>query len=670
MSDATNIMREIATGTVASFPSTTGEKRRGAPLHLKVFLRLAPLVAGVFLTSIAVSAWFGFRGDQAELHDKLAHVISNQSIVLAMPMAHDDTRHIGLMAAGIMADPDIAYARLQDADGQAMLTLGTPPRYGRIERRPVRMVEDGTIITLGAIEIGVSYRGALTTLVQNLATSMIGAIVATLASWVALIAVLNRVVRDPVARLRTEIDTWRRQGGALTEGSTTQGDEIKALGDAFDSLKMERRRHEEALQALLDTLERRVDERTRALRKARDAAERASAAKADFLAAMSHEIRTPMNAILGITHALSEQEARPRDAESLGVLRESGQQLMSLLDEILDLSKIEAGKLEIHTEPTDLRALVGGVAQLWRTEAEGRGLTLEIDVAPDIPDSVMADAVRLRQCLGNLISNAVKFSQRGAIRLRLALQETPGYRHPMLCLTVRDEGPGIDPAVMDGLFEPFVQGIDGRSRGTGGTGLGLAITRRLMRLMGGDVDVENWPGDGAAFTMRFPLRRVPKRLLTETAPASDDGAMPDLSGVRVMVVDDVATNRYVARLLLEPAGAQIVEAASGKAALASLRDAPVDLVLLDLHMPDMDGFETVKRIRALPKPARDVHLVVLTADTRDALQDRLHRLPLQAIMTKPFDPALAIGTIGKILGRAPQPTASTVAKAAAGPGHR
>ncbi|MEM6973207.1 MAG: ATP-binding protein [Pseudomonadota bacterium] len=657
MTDTGTTMPNSATRALERVTAPNSVHPGRAPLHLQVFVRLAPIVAAVFLISIATSAWFGFRADQRELHDKLVHVIGNQSIVMAQPMADRETRLIGLMAAGVMADPDIVYARLTDTEGEAVLVLGMAPDYGIIERQPVRLVENGVIQTLGAIEIGASYRGPVATLLQNLATSISGVLLATAACWIALIVVLKRVVGTPVSELRREIDAWRGQGRERTDGDGMEGDEIVALTSAFEALKMERWRHEEALQTLLDDLERRVDQRTRAMRQARDAAQQANAAKADFLAAMSHEIRTPMNAILGIAHALSDGDIDREtcdDGKSLRILRDSGRQLITLLDEILDLSKIEAGKLAIKREATELHALVRSVGEMWQAQASLKGVALSVEIASDVPTRAEVDGVRLRQCLGNLVSNAVKFTEAGSITISLGL-DAGGVRDGVrggdqrLRLSVSDTGPGITPETMAGLFEPFTQGTSGGQRVVGGTGLGLAITRRLMRLMGGDVDVETKLGRGSIFTMRFPAAVACER----QADTSEPDDLPDLSGVRILVVDDVATNRYVARLLLEPAGTEVIEAANGPAALECLAETTVDLVLLDLHMPEMDGFETVERIRAMGAPASEVRLIVLTADTRDALQDRLYDQPIDAIMTKPFDADEAIRTIGRIIGRAP-----------------
>ena len=376
----------------------------------------------------------------------------------------------------------------------------------------------------------------------------------------------------------------------------------------------------------------------RASVKAREDAEakaiEASRAKSAFLAMMSHELRTPMNGVLGLAHALRGTALDARQAEYLEMIEESGQGLMAILNDILDLSKIEAGKLSLEVAPFDVRKLALQTRAVWSESARLKDLDLILEVSPSTPAWVAGDAARVRQILMNLVSNALKFTDAGRVVIRL------GAEASVVTISVSDTGVGMSAEQIKRLFTPFSQGDRSTARRYGGTGLGLSICRQLADLMAGEILVVSEPGVGSTFTVRLPLPEATAPVLAPVpAPA------PQLDGARVLVVDDNAVNQTVARAILEAVGAVVAVANDGHAALARLRIEEFDVVLMDVHMPVMDGVEAVRRIRAGEAGRRDLPIVALTADAMLGDGERLIAQGFDDAHPKPVQPAKLLATI-------------------------
>ncbi|WP_236632283.1 ATP-binding protein [Caulobacter sp. BP25] len=383
---------------------------------------------------------------------------------------------------------------------------------------------------------------------------------------------------------------------------------------------------------------------SKALEEAQSAALEASEAKSAFLAMMSHELRTPMNGVLGLTHALRGARLEPRHARYLEMIEKSGQGLMTILNDILDLSKIEAGKLELDISPFDLRDLVDQTGVMWSETAREKGLELRLEIDPATPAWVIGDVARVRQILLNLISNALKFTDEGAVTVRVA----PAGEG--VALTVSDTGVGMTQEQRARLFSPFVQGDRSIARRFGGTGLGLTICRHLAELMGGEVTVQSAPGEGSTFTVSLPLAMAEK----PSPPQTEESEGLDFGGVRVLVVDDNVVNQMVARAVLESVGVAVLTADDGGAALERLRDEPFDLVLMDVHMPVMDGIEAVRRIRAGEAGRADMPIVALTADAMVGDAERLVAQGFDDAHPKPIRPTELLMIVAQLTILAPK----------------
>jgi CheY-like chemotaxis protein len=385
-------------------------------------------------------------------------------------------------------------------------------------------------------------------------------------------------------------------------------------------------------------LVRRLRETKYALKRAAEVADAASNAKSVFLANMSHEIRTPLNGVLGMADVLSREALLPRQADCVNTIRESGKTLMAILNDVLDLSKIEAGKLEISPVDSNLHHVFLSIHKLFLPHAQERNISLTLKIGESVPQRLRFDTVRVRQCLSNLVSNAVKFTETGGVTITVSCVTTiDGLR--LINVDITDTGIGMSEDVLSRLFSDFAQADASTSRRFGGTGLGLAISRRLSLLMGGDVTVKSTAGEGTVFS--FSFRAAPAQFpgLLQDDPASPGrrNETTVLEGLRVLLVDDNAVNRKVAAMLLKPTKISIVEAENGKQALELLAAQSFDLVLLDVHMPVMDGVATIKHIRASPERWNAIPVIALTADAMSGDRERLLALGMNGYATKPVD---------------------------------
>ncbi|MDO9709291.1 PAS-domain containing protein [Paracraurococcus lichenis] len=389
-----------------------------------------------------------------------------------------------------------------------------------------------------------------------------------------------------------------------------------------------------AVRTYTDVTERRAA--ARAQEQARVAAEANMRARTEFLAMVSHELRTPLNAVIGLSGLLLDQGLPEAQAQQIRLIREAGDHLLALVNDILDMTRLERGQLSLQEAPLDIEAVVQAAVGLMAPQAEAKGLGLRLEVAGPLPGPLLGDAGRLRQVLLNLLGNAVKFTDAGSIAVRLAvLSEAAGTVR--LGLSVADTGIGIPPETQARLFDAFVQGESGATRRFAGAGLGLTICRMLIERMGGSIALESAPGSGSTFRCEIPLRRAPAV------------AAPPAGGLRVLVAEDILANRLLITHQLGRLGHAVEAVANGAEAVAAVRQAPYDLVLMDVMMPVMDGLEATRRIRALPGAAGRIPIIALTAHGSPEAEAECLAAGMDRFESKPLGPDALRAAIAAVL---------------------
>lgn len=372
----------------------------------------------------------------------------------------------------------------------------------------------------------------------------------------------------------------------------------------------------------------------------------ANLAKSAFLAAMSHEVRTPLNGVLGMAQAMARDPLPPKQAERLEIIHKSGESLLGILNDMLDLSKIEAGKLEMEVIEFDLGELITGTHNTFSALAAQKGLRFDLHVARRAEGAYLGDPLRLRQVLNNLISNAVKFTERGIVEVKV---DRDGE---LLVIAVRDTGIGITPDALTRLFSKFEQGDLSTTRRFGGTGLGLAICQDLVRLMGGEISAASAADEGATFTVRLPLehmRHVPA--VPDITPAHE--TCEPRGAVRLLVAEDNRANQLVIDTLLRQAGIAPVIVADGRAAVAAWENSPWDLILMDVQMPEMDGptATSIIRRRELDNGQARTPILALTANAMDHQLAEYRQAGMDGLIAKPIEIDKLFAAISQAIAR-------------------
>ena len=466
-----------------------------------------------------------------------------------------------------------------------------------------------------------------------------------------------RLLARPLSLLQEGITAVRQGKFEPVQVSATR-DEIQYLGESFNRMIEELTVSREEIRQHRELLEERIRQRTEDLEKAMRTALAASQAKSEFLANMSHELRTPMNGLLGMLDVVLDSNLNGEQKEQLEIAQRSAYSLLALLNDILDLSKIEAGKMMIERIPYDVRAVLEDCVKSFQARTLQKGIALHFELDPATPSNVMGDPLRVRQIAANLLSNAVKFTDRGWVSLRLSAtfsadagSAAAGEMH----IEVSDTGPGIEADKLASIFEKFTQADGSITRKYGGTGLGLAIIKRLVEMQGGHVQVESKVGKGSKFTVSLPCEPVSA---SAAAPEASQPAIPlqpeSHAVVRLLLVEDNVVNQKVVLAILRKKGYQLDVASNGREALAKLEISAegYDVVLMDVQMPVLDGLETTRVIRRNPRWS-NLPIIAMTAHAMNGDRERCIQAGMDSYLSKPIQPAHLIATIEQHLaGRA------------------
>jgi signal transduction histidine kinase/ActR/RegA family two-component response regulator len=579
--------------------------------------------------TFTLQQWAVAKTQSYQIHQSLARITAQTA---AAAVGDGDRRTLRAPMAALANSERVVSATLTDVAGRPIATYRRAGGPARRELREIRaeVVDEGRRV--GQLSLTVESPSLTPLLPQFLAL--------TFALLFGGIGVALFLARSLARRVIAPVQTLSEAMHDVAAGGSFAPVTVDAKDELFESLN-------ESFNHLLGKLGEREDELKRAMREleqARDAANAANVLKTQFLANMSHEIRTPLNGVLAMADVMAMGELARSQRERLEVIRQSGALLLAVLNDVLDLSKIEAGKLSLARDDFELEPALAGLRDTYAAEAGTKGLALDFSIAPNATGWWRGDAERLRQILGNLLSNAVKFTPAGAVEAQVDVNPDTGA----LRLVVRDTGVGIAAEKLPGLFEKFTQADNSATRRFGGTGLGLAICRELTRMMGGSIDVESREGGGSTFTVELPLQQGE----ASAGPAPADARQE--SGLRLLAAEDNPTNRQVLAAVMNSLGIDIDIVPDGEQAVEAWRVGGYDLILMDIQMPVMDGIEAARAIRAAEAKQGGVRtpIVALTANAMSHQIAEYTAAGMDGLVAKPIEIAKLYEAISTALNAA------------------
>ncbi|MBT6093521.1 MAG: response regulator [Rhodospirillaceae bacterium] len=642
----------------AVHPSVPFERLRMKSLLGKFLALNVPFALLGLAVFFVVFENFGYRQVEQDFRHGSEQLIDSQTKVFAASLWDLDHERIQLLAESLSVNADVAAVEVADDFGEVLGSSGasvpdakipaeTTP-LGTVISRVIYFEREGQREPVGNLRILFSDDRLQRARVRDLAISITVAVVVMLTTMLAAVLAFRWTIGIPLARLVGAFGADAVGGHHRAEWNSR--DEMGSVFSSFNEMRERQETAEQALRRSNDELEHRVASRTRELALARDRAQAADEAKSQFLATMSHEIRTPMTGVMGLVDILLDAEPPADMVDNLNKIKGATQSLLTIINDVLDLSKLEAGKLEIEKIDFDLHRMVREATELFAHRAEEKNLALHLEIADDVPDAVNGDPTRIRQVLVNLVGNAIKFTHEGSVSLGVSLHNGDG-RPGVLRLRVIDTGIGIPKDRIDDLFGDFTQADASTTRKYEGTGLGLAISKRLVELMGGEIAAESDPGSGSAFSFTVPYVAA----TSEVSDATTTAPLVEFVGQRalhVLLAEDNKLNQQIIHATLTRFGHTSVIVENGAEAVKAVARGEIDydLVLMDVRMPEMNGPDATRAIRKLSRGNAAIPIIAVTADAMEEHRRGYLDAGMNACVTKPIDRNELARVINEVLG--------------------